>query len=439
MKEMKKIIFMTLMACLALLLISCTNQESGGSSDSKSPEKANKEEVESGEREPITIKAAVIWDETMFNERFKEPIETKFPHITMEHIHIDTGNRESLEELFASGEVPDLFFTMNQEDMEYFELDQDLGELFEANKMEMDTSHLNQSLVDTIRGRDAEGRLVAWPYENTYYAMLYNKDIFDKFGIAYPSDELTWEETFDLARKLTQERDGVQYRGLEFRDTEVMLSQLSVNATNPETGEVEILQKDEFSNLLGLFSHYYDTIPDSYEGELRDEARFSTEQTTAMLITNAQALNWWQDNGINYDIATVPTWSDHPGVAPRGFLHTLTMNPLSENQEDILNIFNYFASEDYQNWMSRNGIGIVSNQKESQDEFFQEYESTHDKNIAAIFKNEAASPPERISLWDKYVNIDFQKYYESNMDPNEFLRVIMEEAETEIQEAKGSK
>ncbi|GIN56008.1 ABC transporter substrate-binding protein [Lederbergia ruris] len=411
---------------LVLLLISCSSQKS--ETEPKTPDSSEGEE-----HEPITLKAVALWDETMFNERFKEPIENKFPYITVEQTPGNNFDRQSLEEMFSSGENPDFFFTLSQEDMEYFELDQDLTELLEANQI--DTSHLNQALLDTIRARDKEGRLLAWPYEDTYYVIMYNKDIFDLFGEDYPSDDLTWYELIELAGRLTQERDGTSYRGLDFQD-EVVLSQLSVNKTDPETGEVQIINQDEFSDFLNLYKRYFDTLPNVEEEEgLFTDHRF-IEQRTAMVVTNAQALNWRKDDGLNYDVAAIPTWPDHPGVAPRGFLHTLTLNPESKHKEDVLKIFAYFASDEYQQWMAKNGIGIVSNNKELQKDFYSDYESTHGKNIEAIFKNETAPPPERISLWDKYVDIDLQKFYESGMDSNEFLRIVTEESEAKILEAK---
>lgn len=46
-------------------------------------------------------------------------------------------------------------------------------------------------------------------------ALFYNKDIFDKFGVAYPKNGMIYEETLDLdlARRVTRSDGGVQYLG----------------------------------------------------------------------------------------------------------------------------------------------------------------------------------------------------------------------------------
>src|SRR5690625_1996906 len=68
-------------------------------------------------------------------------------------------------------------------------------------------------------------------------AMLYNKDIFDLMGVDYPEDGMTWDEVIDLAKEVTREVDGVQYRGLATMPATFFLTQLSLYYVDPETEE----------------------------------------------------------------------------------------------------------------------------------------------------------------------------------------------------------
>src|SRR5699024_1635634 len=137
-------------------------------------------------------------------------------------------------------------------------------------------------LLDTIRAEDPDHRLVFWPYEDTYYVLLYNKEIFDLFGEFYPTDDMTWEEVMDLTERMTVVRNGVGDRGLDFED-DVMLSQLSVNEPDPETGEVLLTKETEFKKYLEMFDRYF-SIPgielEEDEGQLLTDSRFSGDQTT---------------------------------------------------------------------------------------------------------------------------------------------------------------
>jgi multiple sugar transport system substrate-binding protein len=47
------------------------------------------------------------------------------------------------------------------------------------------------------------GKIVAIPASSGWYVLYYNKDIFDKAGIPYPSNDMTWEQYEALANRLT--------------------------------------------------------------------------------------------------------------------------------------------------------------------------------------------------------------------------------------------
>lgn len=57
-------------------------------------------------------------------------------------------------------------------------------------------------------GLDAEGHLWGVPHAMNSIAILYNKDLFDEAGIDYPTADWTYEEMFDIAKKLTKDTDG---------------------------------------------------------------------------------------------------------------------------------------------------------------------------------------------------------------------------------------
>ncbi len=439
MKAISKLIILLLVILSAsLLCIACSDQKETRSKQAGSADSSDS--VESGdeadEKEPVTISVLVHWEEDMFNERFKEPIEKRFPHITLEQVRSGSG-QEDLEEVFASGTSPDIFFELSQQTMEYLELDYDLSELIE--KHSYDVSHINPVFLDSIRSKDKEGRLLALPYEIIYHVLFYNKDIFDLFGQPYPTADMTWSEALELARNLTGERNGVHYRGLDLGNAETPLQQLAVNKTDPETGEV-LFDQPEFGQYFDLIDQILD-IQGKSDVEAFDQGRFDGDQTTAMVTAFVQGLNWWKDvEGLNMDVAPLPVWDNGPAVShrPDGGIIALSINPESEHKDAAFDVITYFTENEYQEWASRNGIGPSSSDESVLDQFFQDYESTHDKNVASIFAHPPATPPEQISQWDQYVDLDLKRYSESDMDSNEYLRVIEEESAAKIQDAKNS-
>ncbi|GIN71101.1 hypothetical protein J14TS2_15760 [Bacillus sp. J14TS2] len=435
MKAITKTVFVFLLfGCLSLLLVSCSKDSSERASTDVNNEKDVTENDE--EKEPVTLSVLVHWDEEMFNERFKEPVEAALPHITLEHFQSGSG-REDLEEVFASGESPDIFFEVSQENLEYLELDYDLDELVE--KHSYDLSHINPVYLDTIRSKDKEKRLLGLPYEVNNYVLFYNKDIFDLFGEDYPSNNMTWTEALELGKRLTGERNGVFYRGLDLDKVEAPLMQLSVNKTDPETGEL-LLDQPEFTKYFELLDQIIAMQGDS-DGEHFDRERFPEEQTTAMLVKFVQGLNWWKDDeSLNTAVAPIPVWDGGPAVShrPDTGLIPLSINPHSEKKDAAFEVLTYFTEDEYQLFASRQGIGPSTTNEEVLNEFFQDYDFANDANVATIFEHPPAPTPEQISQWDQYVDLDPRRYAESGMDRNEYLRVIAEESETKIQEAKES-
>lgn len=48
-----------------------------------------------------------------------------------------------------------------------------------------------------------DGKQYTLPYRKDWYVLYYNKDLFDAAGVDYPSDDMTWDEYEELARKMT--------------------------------------------------------------------------------------------------------------------------------------------------------------------------------------------------------------------------------------------
>lgn len=54
-----------------------------------------------------------------------------------------------------------------------------------------------------FEGTRIKGKSYGLPAGTTAWYMFYNKDIFDAAGVPYPTDGMTWEQWYDLARRVT--------------------------------------------------------------------------------------------------------------------------------------------------------------------------------------------------------------------------------------------
>ncbi|GIN71498.1 hypothetical protein J14TS2_19730 [Bacillus sp. J14TS2] len=433
--KIKKSLMMCLFFLLVIVAFGCANDTNTEPNDED-----NTASNEEGDPDPVTLQVVVGWDEEMFNNRFKDPIEEAFPWMTIEQIKSGSG-REELEEVFAKDLNPDIIFEISPDNMEYFGLEYDLDELIE--KHGYDVSHINPVYLDAIRAKDPDRRLLGMPYEIVNWVLFYNKDIFDTFGVDYPTEDMTWKEAIDLASKVSGERNGVHYRGLDLGPAHVPFAQFSVNRTDPETGEVLIQEEEEFARYLDLIQDI-GALDNSGE-PFFESAKFTDERSTAMFVEFVQAVDWWSEvEGLNYDVTALPTWEGEPAVTHRpdfGILNW-SISPLSENKDAAFEAITHFTETEYQTFASRIGLGPTSAEDEVLEQFFQDYESTHDKNMQSIFAHPPASPPEQISRWDEYVDFNVHRWLNDeeymNIDRNEYLRIVAEESAAKIQEAMGA-
>lgn len=80
-------------------------------------------------------------------------------------------------------------------------------------KEKYDTTGIAPAVIDGIK-QMGNGTLYALAPNFSAGALFYNKTFFDKRGVEYPKDFMTWDQVFNLARQLTYEENGEKKYGL---------------------------------------------------------------------------------------------------------------------------------------------------------------------------------------------------------------------------------
>ncbi|MBO5303316.1 MAG: sugar ABC transporter substrate-binding protein [Lachnospiraceae bacterium] len=57
----------------------------------------------------------------------------------------------------------------------------------------------------------SDGKQYALPKDHDTIALLYNKSIFDQYGVSYPTDAWTWEDMYEAAKVISEESSGDVY------------------------------------------------------------------------------------------------------------------------------------------------------------------------------------------------------------------------------------
>ena len=116
---------------------------------------------------------------------------------------VDWDNYWTLLEAGAfGGQMPDVFWMHSNTAQLYMENDLllNLDDYIAAD----DAIDLNNYYEGIVNLYNSNGTQYALPKDHDTIALLYNKAIFDKYGVEYPTDDWTWDDLLAAAKAITE-------------------------------------------------------------------------------------------------------------------------------------------------------------------------------------------------------------------------------------------
>ena len=222
----KKIVSLMLTAVmLASVLAGCGSQAAAPAADAQAPAQTEaapaaeaKAEAPAAEAaaEPVTLKWA-IWDKdsTPYWVALQEAYEASHPGVTVEMVDLGSADYMTVLATELSGSGSD-FDVVTIKDVPGY------STLVSKNTLEPLDSYISAAGIDVSAygGVDSQitvnGSLYELPFRNDFWVVFYNKDLFDAAGVAYPTNDMTFDEYDALARKLTDTTFGSQVYGAHY-------------------------------------------------------------------------------------------------------------------------------------------------------------------------------------------------------------------------------
>ncbi|MDF2725436.1 MAG: extracellular solute-binding protein family 1, partial [Paenibacillus sp.] len=301
---------MLMLASIALAASSLAACSSGGSG-SKSGESGGSSSTKDITKEP----AEIIFYSTngdpteSFDYRFGNALRKKFPNWTIKYIQ-KAGAGTNLDELLTSGTRFDIFFQSigNFESIAFpAGIQYDMTDLIKSQKV--DLSKLDQTVVDAVK-QASGGKLYGLPIFATNFVTYYNKSLFDKFGVPYVKDGITWPDMMEANKKLTRIDGGTQYFGFTHSPAHtIRLNPMSIPDADL-TNDTPTINKDP------KWKTFYQTyfldpmrVPGYLEGmkkinKVPDINMFVKDQTVGMFGYLASLIYVWENElkPFNWDI-----------------------------------------------------------------------------------------------------------------------------------------
>ncbi|MEF3311925.1 extracellular solute-binding protein [Paenibacillus sp. GYB004] len=434
--------WMTAAVCLALL------PACAGGGDSGQPSAASGQPDSSVMAAPVELSIySVVPSVTQeeFKRTIEAPVQAKYPNVKL--TYVIGGAQAKISDLVASGSAPDIILTsisgMNSNVIP-FQLQYDLTELIQKHKY--DLSRIEPSTLDSLRNASDNGALYGLPKYTNTVVLFYNKDIFDKFGVAYPKSGMTWDEATKLAAQMTRTVDGIRYRGMSlFSGNMITENQLSLPFIDPKSDKASV-NTAEFQKLFRTYKGIYDIIDNKPEGAFNGDAEldsFYKNKNIAMVVAPMSGYGRFEnDKDLNWDLVAAPTFADKPDVGFQANTIYYFISNANKKAEQAFLAVTQLLSDEVQLMSSKEGRPPILKNETIRAALGEESKSKG-KNFKVMFHNKFATmPPANTKLAplvnaNSILNKEFGDMINSGTDVNTMLRQAEEKINKAISEAKS--
>jgi multiple sugar transport system substrate-binding protein len=435
---LKKSLIAVVASALLLLVAGCAgngNSANGQVKDSSTSVSENQQKV-SENTEPVTLTLFMnnlISDADLQRQLF-EPLKKKYPYITVVASMKDKTN--TLENLITAGTPPDLFnfYVGAVGDLIDADLVEDMTPL--AKKNNIDLSRFQPVILDAVRTTSNKGELFGLPRFSNTYALYYNKDIFDKFGVPYPKDGLTWDQTLEIAKKVTRTDGGIHYLGLSEDSLSRPGSSFSLSVLDPKTNKATI-DNDKWRKVMQLSKAIYSipgNIPDPPKPFPGGVTYFTQNGNLAMLasVNNLRQIEPASEKGLNWDLAQYPSFPEAMNIGGKVDVHIIGVTKTSKHKDAAMKVVDLMTSDDIQLIMVReSAVASPLINPEMQKQFGAGAAYLKGKNLQAFFKSKPAPVPP-FSPYYSQANSAFTPIFNSYVLGNKDLNTTIREAEDAI-------
>lgn len=151
----------------------------------------------------------VAWDAgtTPYLVAQKEAFEASHPGVTIEYVDVasqDYATKTST--MLSGGDTSDVFMVKEITDLLNWQAagyEEPLNSYIEASGYDL------SGFAGIESNYAVDGEQYALPFRSDFWVLYYNKDLFDAAGVDYPTNDMTWEQYAELAKKMTDPDKGV--------------------------------------------------------------------------------------------------------------------------------------------------------------------------------------------------------------------------------------
>lgn len=356
-----------LLIVLVTGLTGCGNGNAENTANSGNAAGSTSNGTEGKSAAPVTIQFAG-WGDPTEKEVFTKLIkafEDKNPEIKVDYLHIPSSDYVGkMNTILAGGNAPDVFYVPDGDFGRWVSQDllYSIGDLVDNSGIDLSdmwASGLNRYRYDGAS--NGQGALYALPKDIGPTVLYYNKDLFTKLNVPFPSADtpMTYEQLLDTARKLTISENGkttqygmgpIWWEGFVLGNGGQFLSENKQEFIGNSPEAIEALQ------FAADLTNKYGVVPKSAAlKDMNDSQMFSTGKL-AMMVTGRWMVPEFRKLGFDWDVAPLPvkTWAGTSGSVGLG------MYSKTRHVEAAYKLVEYLGGPEGQKEQSLMGFSIPS-------------------------------------------------------------------------------
>lgn len=349
-------------------------------------------------------------------EKLADRVTEKYPNISV--VFESASYPEywpKLQTQLASGTAPDIISLHAEKSASFAQ-----NHVFEPldpyiqKTPDLDIADFEEAGLEALTIKDQK---LALPYDTGVYVMYYNKDLFDKYGVEYPKEGMTWDQFLEKAKALT--RDG-NY-GFSFGTTIEMMATwiyssggdiYSKDETKPMMSDPKTVESLQFLQDL-IYKHKVVT-PFTDPGNWNFYQEQFRAGKVAMILDGPWSFaNVRSKAGFDWDISPIPVGPAGPVVysTASGF----GINSASKHKEEAWKAISVILDKEGQKILAEGGRGYPARKSALQP--FMEADPKP-ANISALTKAaSAARPYAKLTNWQEVrqtINQEMDKIWYNN-------------------------
>lgn len=242
-------------------------------------------------------------------EEWKKLFEKQNPDIKVEIETVGFGDYfTKLATVIAGGNAPDVY-ELNYENFTTYS---SRGILYNLDSL-INNAKLNTSIINSnaLEAFQSNGVQYGLPYSFSTVVLIYNKDLFDRAGVSYPTDSWKWEDVLNAAQKIRNLDPMIfgLYQPITFNELYKMVQQNNGSLLNQDGTRFTLNTPENIETLQYMVDRVlkYNVMPtDAQLAGIGDWDLFMSGRL-GMIITGSWAFPTFKENvDFDWDITVEP-------------------------------------------------------------------------------------------------------------------------------------